>query len=61
MDFSFSPDLLIQDQAEIQKEYESLGFTLLDSKVSGEWISIVFLANEKNYRNFINIIKMFKI
>ena len=34
--------LLIQDQAEIQKEYESLGFTLLDSKISGEWISLVF-------------------
>ena len=34
--------LLIHDQAEIQKEYESLGFTLLDSKISGEWISLVF-------------------
>jgi ribosomal protein L11 methyltransferase len=34
--------LLIQDQTEIQKEYESLGFTFLDSKISGEWISLVF-------------------
>jgi ribosomal protein L11 methyltransferase len=33
--------LLIQDQAEIQKEYESLDFTLLDSKISSEWISLV--------------------
>ena len=34
--------LLIHDQAEIQKEYERLGFTFLDSKISGEWISLVF-------------------
>jgi ribosomal protein L11 methyltransferase len=40
--------LLIHDKEEIQREYEALNFSLIDSKVSGEWISIVFLANEKN-------------
>lgn len=34
--------LLIQDEDEIKREYEKLSFTFLDSKISGEWIAVVF-------------------
>lgn len=34
--------LIIQDKDEIQREYEGLNYTLLDSKISDEWISMVF-------------------
>ena len=34
--------LLSQDKDEIQHEYENLNFTLIDTNISGEWISMVF-------------------
>jgi ribosomal protein L11 methyltransferase len=34
--------LLIQDKEEIQREYETPNFVLVDSNISGEWISMVF-------------------
>ncbi len=37
--------LLVQDKEEILHEYEKLHFALLDSQISGEWISLVFEAH----------------
>jgi ribosomal protein L11 methyltransferase len=36
--------LLIQDKAEIEREYQNLNFILVDSNISGEWNSMVFQA-----------------
>lgn len=38
--------LLIQDKEEIQTVYQELNFSLLENKVSDEWISMIFQSNK---------------
>ena len=39
--------LLIEDEAEIKKEYEKLGFSILETRTSGEWIAAAFHKSEQ--------------